>query len=264
MSTVTVTPTVELDAIPPRVRLDVVDTGTPTIVAVTVTRLNPDGTTAVVRTDDGNPLVLATVGSQRQGTVYDNEVPYGAPVSYSTQENAATVSTEVTVNVAEPWLIHPGVPALSKRITVASIGPRQRRVRRSVYYPMGGRYPVVHTDGRRKVHEGDIELRVDSLQELSELEALTEDTTALLLNIPATLDWGIAHSYLSLGDLEEVRLVDYAGDPHRYYRLPYVVVERPEGGSRAAWTMADIPARFASMLDIKNAFPTMADIAAGL
>jgi hypothetical protein len=126
MSTVTVAPTVELSNVPPRVRLDVTDSGTPNLFATTVMRLDPDGALRPVRTQDGAPLTLGTSGSNRVGLVYDYEAPYGAPVSYSTLESPSTVSNPVTVDESRVWLVHPGVPALSLPITVAEIGERKR------------------------------------------------------------------------------------------------------------------------------------------
>jgi hypothetical protein len=89
MSAVTVVATVENSTNPqdpPRVRLNVTDTGTtPSLFAATVTRLDPDGQVVPVRTADGNPLTLLhKSGTTRVGLLYDYEMPYGAPVTYST------------------------------------------------------------------------------------------------------------------------------------------------------------------------------------
>lgn len=263
MSTVTVVPTVEANNVPPRVRLDITDTGTaPAITSTTVTRLDPDGRTVPVRTDDGNPLTLTTSGSNRVGLIYDTEVPYGAAVSYSTLESPTVVSAEVTVPETRVWLIHPGVPALSMPITVATFGNRVRRAARGVFYPMGRTSPVVQTDGSRKSPEGTIELKVDSLTELAALDALTADAGVVLLNVPAGLGWGVPTSYISVGDIEEVRLVNYAADPHRYYVLPYIVVDRPSGGSQSQRTFVDLM-DFATLASIQSAYPTLAAVLAG-
>lgn len=259
---VTVTPTVEPAYEPPRVKLEVVADSATT--EVTVLRLDPDGSTSPVRTDDGNPLQLTLSGSDRVGEVYDYEPPYQEAIAYYAEEDPATVSGEITVDVDVPWLVHLGIPTLSRSVTLASFGGRTRPVRRAIYRPMGSRFAVAHTDGRRKAAESAIELRIDTLAELYALEDLTDDASVLLLNVPASLGWGVRHEYVSVGDIEEVRLIEYAAEPRRYYQMPYVVVARPEGGTRAAWSMDDIAANFATMNDIKAAFPTMADIAAGV
>lgn len=258
MSTVTVTANVEPGFWPPRVRLDVTATGLPAVTSTTVTRLDPDGTVSPVRTPDGNPLTL----SSGYGLVYDYEAPYQAPVSYSTTASPSFVSSEVTIPEARVWLIHPGVPALSMPVTIASFADRARRAQRAVFYPMGRANPVVFTDGSRKGVESAVELRTDTLEELAALEAITADSSVLLFNIPAGLKWGVPTCYISVGDIGEARLVDYAGEPKRYVTLPYQVVDRPVGGSQAQRTLADLLV-YPTLADLQAAYPTLADLLAG-
>lgn len=262
MSTVSVVATVELSNVPPRIKLDVTDTGTPNLFTATVTRLDPDGVNRPVRTPDGNPLTLVTSGANRVGTVYDYEAPYGAPVSYSTQESPGTVSASVTVNESRVWLVPPGVPSLAMPITVADFGNQTRKVQRGVFYPMGREFPVVQTDGRRKAPEGTLQVKTSTLVELSSLLALVADTSVLLLNVPASLQYGVGTSYISIGDVEEVRLVDYAVEQRRYVNLPYQVVDRPVGGTQAARTLADLMV-FPSLAALNAAYPTLAALQAG-
>jgi hypothetical protein len=262
MSVVTVTATVEADSVPPRVRLDVTDIGSPNLLQVTVTRLDPDGRTTPVRTNDGEPLTLTTAGANRVGLLYDYEAPYGSAVSYSTVESPTTTSAEVTVAEGRVWIIHPGVPPLSMPVSVATMGNRLRAVNRGVFKPLGRKSAIVVTDGARKAPEGTIELNTFTPAEAAAFEALTDDAAVLLLNIPATLNWGVAPSYVSLGDLEEGRLVDYAGEPQRLHTLPYMVVDRPAGGTTAARSYVDL-LTFASYADLLVAYPTYLDLLAG-
>jgi hypothetical protein len=266
VSTVTVVATVENSTGPqdvPRVRLNVTDTGTtPSLFAATVTRLDPDGRVVPVRTADGNPLTLTTSGSTRVGLLYDYEMPYGAPVTYSTEETPGSGSV-VTVTEPRIWLVHPGVPELSMPVSVASVGSRTRPVNRGVFRPMGRRSPVVQTDGQRKSPEGVLELNTFTLNEAARFDALTEDTSTLLLNVPAGLGWGLPTSYVALGDLEEQPLVDYAGEPRRLLVMPYIVVDRPAGGSQAERTYVDVLAGFSSYTALRNAYPTYLALLAG-
>jgi hypothetical protein len=262
MSTVTVVPTVDLANTPPRVRLDVTDTGTPNLFAATVLRNNPDGSTSPVRTPDGNPLVLTTSGTDRVGTVYDYEAPYGASLSYTTSESPGTVSASVTVGEARMWLIPPGVPSLAMPITVAEFGNRTSRVTRGVYYPMGRKAPVVQTDGQRKAPEGVLIVKTSTLSELQSLQALLSDTSVLLFNVPASLQYGVETSYISIGDVEEERLVDYAAEPSRYMNLPFTVVDRPVGGTQAARTLADLMV-YSSLSALNAAYASLAAVQAG-
>lgn len=262
MSTVTVVPTVDTSSTPPRVQLAVTDSGTPALFAATVTRLDPDGVRRVVRTTDGNPLVLTTSGSNRVGTVYDYEPPYGTPLTYSTLESPGTVSSPVTVAETRIWLTNPGVPALSMPISLASIGTRTRKAQQAVFYPMGRKNPVVLTDGARRSAEGVLEVRTDTLDELSDLLGLLGDAGVLLLNVPATLNWGIDTCYIAIGDVDEERLIDYAGEPKRYVSLPYTVVDAPVGGSQADRTFDDLLS-FASFSVMQANYPTFAALLAG-
>jgi hypothetical protein len=258
--TVTVTPTVEPSTgygDPHRVRLDVADSGA--LVEVTVTRLDPDGRTVVVRTTDGNPLTL----SAGVGLVYDYEAPFGAPVSYSTFEDSATVSSEVTVVEDMVWLIHPGVPEISMPISVASFGARGRPVARGVFRPMGRKTAVVQTDGQRKSFEGVIELNTFTLDEILAFETLTDDAADLLLNVPVGLGWGVPTCYVSLGDLEEGRLVDYAAEPRRLHTLSYVVVDRPVGGTQAERTYLDLLVSHSSYAELPASYGSYFALLAG-
>lgn len=262
MSVITVSATVELSNVPPRVRLTVTDIGSPNLFAATVTRLDPDGRVVVVRTQDGNPLTLTTSGSNRTGIVYDYEMPYGQPVTYSTQESPTTTSGEVTVAEDRVWLVHPGVPALSMPVSVAAFGNLVRPVSRNVFRPMGRKSALVVTDGARKSPEGTVELNTFTLAEAAAFEALTDDASVLLLNVPAQLPWGFPTSYVSLGDIEEGRLVEYAGEPRRLQTLPLVVVERPSGGSQAQRTYSDLLV-YPTYTALRSAYASYLDLLGG-
>jgi hypothetical protein len=269
MSTVTVVATVENSTgpqDPPRVRLNVTDTGTsPSLFAATVTRLDPDGRVVPVRTLDGNPLVLGTSGSNRVGLVYDYEMPYGAPVTYSTMETPGSSSAAVTVNEPNIWLVHPGVPELSMPVELraGSLAEEEWGVQQGVFQPMGRRSPVIQTDGQRKSAQGTLELNTFTLDEAARFEALTDDAAPLLLNVPAGFGWGLPTSYIALGDLEEGRIVEYAPEPRRVHVLPYTVVDRPAGGSQSERTYTDVLAQFSSYTALRNAYSSYTALLAG-
>jgi hypothetical protein len=258
MSTITVTATVEPNAVPPRVRLNVADTGSPALTSTTITRSNPDGTTTTVRTSDGQPLAL-TSGA---GLVYDNEVQFQAAVSYSSVESPTLVTSPVTIPENRIWLIDPGVPALSMPITVAVFGDLTKRMTRGVFYPMGRSSPVVQTDGARKSSEGSLLVKTMSLAEIAALEAVTASGSPLLLNVPATLAWGVSTNYISISDVVEQRLVEYAPEVTRYFNLPYTVVDRPIGGTQAERTYADL-LDFPTYGALLSAYATYGDLLAG-
>lgn len=262
MSTVTVVPTVEPANWPPRVRLDVTDTGTPNLNATTVVRLDPDGVLRPARTEDGNPLPLTTSGANRVGLLYDYEPPYQVPVSYTTLESPTTVSAEVTVPESRVWLIPPGIPELALPITVAEIGERTRKSSRGVFYPMRRKFPVVQTGGQRKAAEYTLRLLSTSLADRDDVESLFEDEGVLLLNVPASKGWGIGAEYVSVGDLNEARPVKFPGEPSRFWDLPLLVVDRPVGGTQAERTYADTES-FASYSVLNGAYANYGALTAG-
>jgi hypothetical protein len=264
VSTITVTPTVELSNVPPRVRLDVVDSGTPAIFAATVVRLDPDGRTTEVRTADGNPLPLSTFGATRVGLAYDYEAPFDQPVSYSTLENPATVSAEVTVNETRIWLISPGVPALSMPVSLlaGSLQEEEWAVAQTVHWPMGRALPVVHTDGVRKAAASSLTVEIDTLEDLRGLTALLADTGPLLFNIPPSYGLGVDTCYIAVGAVRNARVTDIGSDPYRAVELPFQVVDRPAGGTQAQRTYADLLV-YPTYTALQAAYPTYAALLSG-
>lgn len=257
--TVTVTPTVELSNNPPRVRLNVAASAGEA--SATVTRLDPDGNTVVVRTSDGAALPLPG-GS---GLVYDYEPPYGQLVSFSSLESPATVSAEVSVGEARVWLVHPGVPELSMPVELdaGSLAEEAWDVQQSVLKPMGRKFPVVRTDGQRQAPASSVTVFIDSLDELAALRALTSDAGTLLLNIPAGLNLGVDTGYIAVGPIRNRRLSDIGADPYRSVELPFQTVERPVGGSQSQRTYADVLADNATYASLLARYPTYLTLLAG-
>jgi hypothetical protein len=261
-ATLVVTP--ELTNVPPRVRLDVTIPGGAGV-SVLIVRLDPDGRTQAVRLADPAVMTgLAWVG-------YDYEAPYGASVMYSatvTYTNPGTIvesaSAWVTLAVVDVWLIHPGVPALSMLLAkVKSLDGRTRPVNRGVFQPFGRTNPIVVTDGRRKAVQSQLVIRTRTLSELDALIALTDDAAVLLLNVPASLGWGVSNEYVSLGDLVESREADrFAGLPSRIMSAPYLVVSQPIGGSQSQRTYADVLAEAATYQDVLNTRATYLELLA--
>ena len=264
MSVVTVTATLEASNVPPRVRLDVVDNGSPYYFATTVTRLNPDGTTSAVRTQDGNPLQLVTSGSNRTGLLYDYEAPFGYAVSYSTMETPGTVSASVTVPETNVWLIHPGIPSLSMPVTLAP-GTLQQTVypvHQGVFYPMGRTNPVVQTDGARKGGQSSLVVITQSLSEAASVRDLVADAGILLLNVPPDPGTGVDAQYIAVADVTISRGTDTGIDGLRIVSMPFVVVDRPAGGSQSQRTLADLFV-YPNLAALMTAYPTFADLLAG-
>jgi hypothetical protein len=262
--TVTITPTVDLTSIPPSVQLAVLDsTGANT--ALTVQRMDPDGVLRPVRTTDGNALPLTVSGATRVGSVVDYEPWYGQSVYYTTTEVPSVTSVSVTVDEDRIWLTHPGVPSLSMpvELRIGSLDVVEFGVARSVFRPQGRRFPVVQTAGTRYAGASTLIVTMDSTQEWDELQALLDDASTLLLNSSPDNGLNIPTNYISIDTVRLRRPSSVGTDTLRDVELPFDVVDRPAGGTRAAWTMADIRDNFALMSNIRDAFPKMSDIAAG-
>jgi hypothetical protein len=235
VATLTLTATAEPDHIPPRVRLDVTDTGGPAITAVTIYRLDSDGRQRLVRTADDGPLQV----SGGSAMVYDYEIPYGAVATYVIAEgNAPTAVT--TLNVGVPWLVHPGVPTRSQPIHISEFGSFARPVERGVFRVLGRSEPVVVTAGARSAGEGTISVRTKTDAGRAALDLLLDDGSPLLLNLPSDLGWGMATCYVSIGDVAAARTLEVADHPWREWVLPYLIVSRPAGGTQAAIMWDDI------------------------
>lgn len=263
--TVTITPTVNLTSTPPSVHLAVLDsTGANT--SLTVQRMDPDGVLRPVRTTDGNALPLTVSGATRVGSLIDYEPPYGQSLTYTTAEVPSVTSAAVTVGEDRIWLTHPGVPSLSMpvELRIGSLDVVEFGVSRGVFRPQGRRFPVVQTAGTRYAGSSTLIVTMESLEEWDGLRALLDDASTLLLNSSPNNGLNIPTNYVSIDAIRLQRPSSIGTDTLRHVELPFDAVDRPAGGTRAAWTMADIRDNFALMSNIRDAFPKMSNIAAGL
>jgi hypothetical protein len=227
-----ITATVEPNATPPRIRLDVA-TAKP---AVTVYRVAQDGTRTPVRTYNGGPFPVSG-GSL---VAYDPEAPYGQPVTYVADEAGITGSLEVTLDITDQvWLVHPGVPSRSQPIRIQDVSQRMTAANQSVRYPLGRRDPIVASDGRRKSDVYTLTVRTKGVADTEAMKALLADMSPLLLNIPASKQWpGMGTEYIAVGDVMQVNPGGWGGWSERYWELSCTVVARPAGGSQADNTYA--------------------------
>jgi hypothetical protein len=251
--------------LPPRVLVSIDFTSlTPDPTEATVMRNDPDGRQRAVRLAE--PAAL-TAGLW-QG--YDYESPFGLAVTYeatSVTPAGSVVSAPVTLDVAVPWLRHPGIPSLSVRVPPErfrkdSLASRMRASTRAVFEPLGRETPIVVSSGVRKAPQTEIALRTDTAGERDAMVALLADESVLLLDIPPGLAWGVTHEYISVGDVPETRVRDWGSAPERWFPLPYIVVDRPAGGLQAQFTWADVLADHATWADVRSRYNTWADVLA--
>lgn len=259
----TITPTVELSHEPPRVLLTLDTTG---YVGDTLEIYRvEDGTLTIVRDSETTPDIgdVTWIG-------YDYEAPYGTAVTYqvvvfaSGASVASATSSTTTVNETSAWLVHPGDPSLSVELLgLRQIGARKRQITQSVQRVLGRADPVVTADARSGV-ESSLSIGTSTLAQSSALADLIADGTPLLLNIPASLLWGVTYEWVALGDAEEARVVPQVGArPHRLHTIPYFVVSRPEGDLAPQRTWADVVSESASWTALASARATWANVLTG-
>lgn len=264
MATLTITATVEPGHVPPRVKLSLVDSGEPPINSVTVTRTDPSGVVVNVRTENGEPLALVASGATRVATVYDYEMPYGQPVTYSTVQKPLVTTGEVTVAEERVWLVHPGVPARSVPIELmkGSFDDEEEDVLAGVFFPLGRRNAVVISDGKRKAPAGTLIVGTETPAERRALGELLADAFPLLLNVPPLVGIDVDTCYIHVGRLRRARPSDVGTDPHRNWVLPFQVVDMPVGGAQSLRTYQDVLDEHASFQAVLDAYPTFADLQA--
>jgi hypothetical protein len=244
---------------PPRVLLQITYTGQ---TSATIVRADPDGGTTAVRLAD--PVTLDGSGS---AVLYDYESWFGSSMTYTaTTAGGSITSSAVTLDVADIWLRHPGVPSLSQKVDFQGEGSPVRSVNQAVLEPLGRATPIVVSDGQRKSKRGDLTLRTKSDTEHANLLGLLDDVTALLLDVPPGKLFGadLTHQYLAIGDLTQARLrPDYYVHPWRIWTAPYIVVGRPAGGIQSQRTYADVVAGFATYQDVRNRYATYTAVLTG-
>lgn len=261
---VTVVATVEPNNSPPRVRLDVTDTGSPTVTQVNVTRVN-GSTVAPVRTVDGGPLLLSTSGSNRVGVLYDYEAPLGVPSTYSTAEQPTNVSAAVTLNSAVPWLVRYDAPGLSVPLDfrIGSFDSTDNDVVQGKFRPLGRDTLVTVTDGSRKADESSFIAGTDTLAALAALNACLASGGVVYLNVPVALGMGVSSAYINLGRTTTKRRTDIGTDPYRDTTVPFEVVAMPVGGQQAQRTYADVLAENATYASLAARYPTYTALLTG-
>jgi hypothetical protein len=260
MSVITVAATVEASNVPPRIKLVATDTGTPAFVTTTILRNNPDGSQVPVRTATGGGATL-TGGTV---TVYDYDPPFGQPVTYTSLETPANVTTPVTLDASWVWLIHPGIPSLSIPVDfrAGSFAEETWTASQAVFWPMGRSTPVVIGDGSRKSAQSSMTVALPTLNDLAKLRALLADGSPLFLNVPPSLGLGIDTTYIAPQDVKVRRISTIGTDQNRDVEIPYLVVARPAGGSQSTRTFADLLV-YPNLAALKNAYPTFAAVLAG-
>lgn len=241
---------------PPSVLLSVTR-NSGTAATIHMDRLDDDGLTREVRNLSGGDIDI----SSGSAVVTDYEYRYGTTVTYRVREEPTT-SQDFAMDADAVWLTHIGVPTRSVTLFVAEFGELTRPVERGVFAVLGRAEPIIVTGNRRSAPAGLIHARTKTHEERLALAAVLDDGSPLLLNVPVSLDWGLESAYVSFGDVTESRTIDWAGHPWREWSLPYQVVARPVGGTRAGVTWSDGAGLYATWSSVPGG-KTWAQAAAG-
>lgn len=234
-----------------------------TVTSATVSRVHADGTVWPVR--GANPtLVASTTGVG--AVLYDHEAPLDQAITYRAVNGATTVTSN-TVTVASDtgnsgsnaWLTHPTNPALSRLVTITSIGGRQRKGRTSILPIVGSSSPVALTDARLDP-AGELTAFTTTLADAAAMRTLLADGSVLCLRAPAA--WGGMWMYIAVGDATEEAAAGHAADPATDWHLPYTAVAPPAGASAGpvGVTWNDVVASYATWTATLAGEPTWNDV----
>jgi hypothetical protein len=261
--TTTFVATPEPNNVPPRILLELEYTGE---TEATITRLDPDGRTRTVRL--GEPATL----SSDTWVGYDYESWLDGTATYTAATSAGNISTtEVTLESgADPtsglaWLRHPGIPSLSVRVEILPpLDERTHGVNQAVLQPLGRRFPVVVSDGRRKAATSSLTFRTFDEDDAAALRDILDDVSILLLDAPQFHGLGFTHEYLAFGELRERRFdPSYGPNPWRNWTVGYTVVDKPAGGQLSQRTWATLVVEQATWTTTVNTYDTWSDALTG-
>ncbi|MFE7399612.1 hypothetical protein [Streptomyces sp. NPDC057557] len=199
-------------------------------------RMASDGTMTAVRGSSGDLSQVGITGDV--AVVEDYEAPLGVPVTYYLKTWTGTayraiVSEPIVIPEPPPAAIvmkDPGLPARQTAAVVAKGGqPAWTRKARQGVNPVRGRVrPIVISDVRTS-REGTMTLVTETAEELAAMWWLLETGNVLLLQWPSL--WGERDAYVTVGDVTEDSVVEYAEYSDRTWTLPLTEVDRPIGGS---------------------------------
>ncbi|MFJ3084475.1 hypothetical protein ACIPJG_32625 [Streptomyces halstedii] len=200
-------------------------------------RVEADGNLTPVRGESGDTSQNTVVGDR--AVIEDYEAPLGIPVSYylklwtTSATGNGTMSDPITIPEPLPTEIvlkDPGMPARQTTAVVAKGGQPTwtRKARQSVNAVRGRVRPIVISDMRTS-REGTLTLVTETAEELDAMWWLLEAGTVLLIQWPSL--WGEKDVYVSVGDVSEAPVVEYAEYRDRDWSVPLTEVDRPIGGA---------------------------------
>lgn len=238
-----------------------------------------------ITTTDGTAMtavsLVRSVGGVRSATrvqpstgvasryIEDPEADWDAPVTYiatitstAGTEVASSAPATLTPDPAAVWAIHPTVPGRSMALDVAdftvaglaALGDITRAAQATQHPIIASPLPVLTKIGNRRAPAGSLELTTTSLAEKVRLQSLTNDETPVLIRVPDGWGWGWEAGFYALGDLTEVRRIQYGADPSRTWRIPFQKVAAPAGTQQSSWSWGGLATHYADWGAVANLF----------
>jgi uncharacterized protein YcfL len=209
----------------------------PTATAVTIQRLDEDGTASPMR----------GYGSEYDKAPYtpvpmlieDYEAPLGSRVMYAVtwwKADGSRASRLFTQAIAAPvledpdyvWFKSPGIPALNTTLMMEAPIKWSREARQALYQIVGRRNPIAITDARPG-RKASLSLLVWDEASNALFDSLLD--TGLTALIQAMPGYGVdGNLYLSIGAVDVESVTNAANIPGWRWTLEVSVVDRPSGG----------------------------------
>lgn len=225
---------------------------------ITVSRNNPDGSVATVRSAGSQPTGGATTMA-----FFDFEAPLDQLVTYTVTPDVGSPVTGSAVKITTDgqtfWLKNVSQETLSTKVTMASMSPLTRRARILATYPVLGRAnPIVVSDVRAG-REGTMVLTTADATAAKAVRSIFTAGNALFLQCPASTNF--PDMYFSAGDIAEAWVPDWAATALRTFSVPFIEVDSPTDGlvSTGANSWSQV-AQFGSWNNLKNKRVTWLDV----
>ncbi|NWF25229.1 hypothetical protein HW130_02950 [Streptomyces sp. PKU-EA00015] len=240
----------------------------PSADSLTVWRVLVDGSRTLVRGPDG--LVDRVDITDTVVVLEDYEAPLETAFYYlseSRNSSGVVTATRTTDTVTIPhedanvaWLKDPGNPQRNTVVLVKSAPSWQRQIGQAEYRVRGRRNSVTHSDVRGGL-EGDLVIWTRTDAERAALHWLLDSGNVLLWQ--AAPGMGVSDMYVTVGQITEGRITDYAPEQWREWTLPLRQTDMPvtvgvAGSAGRTWqdvltenaTWADVLAKYASWEDV--------------
>ncbi|MFD5198803.1 hypothetical protein ACFWM7_01270 [Streptomyces sp. NPDC058375] len=234
-------------------------------------RQGADGALVPIRGPQSDLTQVSIVGDTV--VVEDYEAPLGMQVRYylkiwTGSSYRSVLSDPVTIPEppsTEIVIKDPGLPARQTTAVVSKGGQPQwtRRARQGVNPVRGRSRPIVISDVRTS-REGTMTLVTETAEDLASMWWLLETGNVLLIQWPSL--WGERDVYVSIGDVVEAPVIEYAEYTDRTWTIPLTEVDRPIGGvtGSAGRTWATVLSDHTDAMDLLTSYASWLGVYTGL